>query len=74
MYLFQIFTFVCFHCVHGSMGAISAVMKLNSSPCGVHYGEGAAAHPRCSSANWDLTDPEGQVSLEEETWDGGEEG
>lgn len=45
------------------MGAIFAVMKLNSSPCGVHYRERANAHPQCSLAKRDLEDPEGSVSL-----------
>ncbi|XP_022620753.1 receptor-type tyrosine-protein phosphatase C-like [Seriola dumerili] len=47
----------------GSMGAIFAVMKLNSSPCGVHYRERASEHPHCSPAKRDLEDPEGQLSL-----------
>lgn len=51
------------------MGAIFAVMKLNSSPCGVHYKERANAHPHCSLAKRDLENPEGWVSLV-----GGEEG
>lgn len=45
------------------MGAIFAVMKLNRSPCGVHYRERASAHPRCSLAKRDLEDPEGSVSV-----------
>ncbi len=45
------------------MGAIFAVMKLNSSPCGVHYRARARAHPHCSLAKRDLEDPEGWVSL-----------
>lgn len=45
------------------MGAIFAVMKLNSSPCGVHYRERARAHPHCSLAKRDLEDPEGRVRL-----------
>lgn len=61
-----LFTFVCFHCVQGSMGAIFAVMKLKSSPCGVHYRERASAHPHCSPANWDLqTQRDGLVWWEE---------
>lgn len=51
------------------MGAIFAVMKLNSSPCGVHYREGVSAHPHCSLAKRDLEDPEGWVSLG--GWSGG---
>lgn len=45
------------------MGAIFAVMKLNSRPCGVHYRERASAHPQCSLAKRDLEGPEGWVSL-----------
>lgn len=45
------------------MGAIFAVMKLNSSPCGVHYRERASAHPHCSLAKRDLKDPKEWVSL-----------
>lgn len=51
------------------MGAIFAVMKLNSSPCGVHYRERARPHPHCSLAKRDLEDPEGWVSLG--GWSGG---
>lgn len=40
------------------MGAIFAVMRLNSGPCGVHYRERARARPD----NRDLKDPEGQLS------------
>ena len=41
------------------MGAIFAVMKLNSVPCGVHYSERAGAYPHCSLAKRDLEDPVG---------------
>ncbi|KAG7230601.1 hypothetical protein INR49_025318, partial [Caranx melampygus] len=46
----------------GSMGAIFSVMRLNSSPCGVHYRERASGHPHRSPTNRDLKDPEGQLS------------
>lgn len=45
------------------MGAIFAVMNLNSSLCGVHYREKACAHPHCSLAKRDLMGPEGRVRL-----------
>lgn len=45
------------------MGAIFAVMKLNSSPGGVHYRERVSTHPHCSPARRDLGDPEGRGSL-----------
>ncbi|GLD49821.1 receptor-type tyrosine-protein phosphatase C-like protein [Lates japonicus] len=34
-------------------------MKLNSSPCGVHYRERTSAHPHRSPAKRDLEDPRG---------------
>lgn len=45
------------------MGAIFAMMKLNSSPYGVHYRERGSAHPHCSPAKRDLADPKEWVSL-----------
>lgn len=45
------------------MGAIFAVMKLNSRPCGVHYKERANGHPHCSLAKRDCEGPEGWSGL-----------
>lgn len=43
----------------GSMGAIFAAMKLNSSPRGVHYKERANAHPHCSPGQEGFQGPRG---------------
>lgn len=59
------------------MGAIFAVMKLNSRPCGVHYKERANGHPHCSLAKRDCEGPEGWsglVGLERYRGKGGEGG
>lgn len=45
------------------MGAIFAVMKLNSRPCGVHYKGRANGHPHCSLAKRDCEGPEGWSGL-----------
>lgn len=45
------------------MGAIFAVMKLNSRPSGVHYKERANGHPHCSLAKRDCEGPEGWSGL-----------
>lgn len=45
------------------MGAIFAVMKLNSRPRGVHYKERANGHPHCSLAKRDCEGPEGWSGL-----------
>lgn len=56
------------------MGAIFAVMKLNSRPCGVHYKERANGHPHCSLAKRDCEGPEGWSGLVGELQGGKERG